>query len=268
MVAEATNPSLTDSPDDFLAFLLRTGCKHQAVKRAPVRALGGRAKNGNTSIIRQNSEPSPAFNRTRDPAAALDLACLFSQTHIPLSPSQGPQAALTPHRRRRSWGSVCSVPRRRWRGRDGGTGAAQGTGRGQGLGLWSVPVGPTPGLYCPQDPSSWAPPGSQHPWESPGPWMSLTLEEAFSCTRTSASFTSNKTSCRGDEGEEALISTALSSVFNQTLARDYPNAEVMKHSQPQLFQVSSVLPFFPHHPVLPHSNLFTNNPAKAQKTAT
>lgn len=98
--------------------------------------------------------------------------------------------------------------------------------------------------------------------------LSLTLEEAFSCTRTSASFTSNKTSCRGDEGEEALISTALSSVFNQTLARDYPNAEVMKHSQPQLFQVSSVLPFFPHHPVLPHFNLFTNNSPKAQTTAT
>lgn len=74
---------------------------------------------------------------------------------------------------------------------------------------------------------------------------SLTLEEAFSCTRTSASFTSNKTSCRRDEGEEAPVSTALSSVFNQTLTRVYPNAEVMKHSQSQLFQVSSVLPFFP-----------------------
>lgn len=88
---------------------------------------------------------------------------------------------------------------------------------------------------------------------------SLTLEEAFSCTRTSASFTSNKTSCRGNEGEEALISRALSSVFNQTLTRDNPNAEVMKRSQPQLFQVSSMLFFYPHHPVLPPFNLFKNN---------
>lgn len=68
----------------------------------------------------------------------------------------------------------------------------------------------------------------------------------------------------GNEGEETLISTALSSVFNQTLTRDYLNAEVMKHSQPQLFQVSSVL--FPHHPVLPHFHLFTSSELSPKAT--
>lgn len=116
-----------------------------------------------------------------------------------------------------------------------------GTGRGC-LGLWSGPVSPIPGLFCPQDPSSWAPHATRFPDLG---CHSLTLEEAFSCTRTSASFTSNKASCTGDEGEEAQISRALSSVFNQTLTRDYTNAELMKHSQPQLFQVFSLLPFFP-----------------------
>lgn len=93
-----------------------------------------------------------------------------------------------------------------------------------------------------RDPSSWAPHATRFPDLG---CHSLTLEEAFSCTRTSASFTSNKASCTGDEGEEAQISRALSSVFNQTLTRDYTNAELMKHSQPQLFQVFSLLPFFP-----------------------
>lgn len=186
MVAEATILSLTDSPNDFLAFLLRTGCKHQAVERAPVRALGGRAKNGNTSIIQQSSEPSPAFNRTRDPAAALALVVYFPNPTSLCPPSPGPQAVLTPHRRQRSWGSTCSVPRRRWRGRGGGRGAAQGTGRGQCLRLRSVPVGPIPGLYCPQDPSSWAPHAirfldlgslthtlTHSPWKKPSPAQGL-----------------------------------------------------------------------------------------------
>ena len=109
---------------------------------------------------RESGSESPAWacNCTRDPAAGLDIPCLFSKTRIPLyPPSQGPWATLTPHRRRINCCCPCSVPRRRWWGRGSGTGAVRGTGGRRRWGLPSVPDIPIPGLNWPQDPSSWAP---------------------------------------------------------------------------------------------------------------
>lgn len=183
VVTEAINPSLTDSPDDFLTFLLRTGCKHQAVERAPIRDLGGRAKNGNTSIIQQSSEPSPAFSRARDPAAALDLACSFSQTQIPLPPSQGPQQSS-----HHAEGEDPGAPRAASHTGDGGVGMAAQE-------LCRDTKGPLFGAVArPWWPRAWIPPDGLPDLGC----HSFTLEETFSCTRTSASFTSNKTSCRGE----------------------------------------------------------------------
>lgn len=69
------------------------------------------------------------------------------------------------------------------------------------------------------------------------------------------------------EGGEAPIITAseLDFFIRHLKEGDYSKAEVTKHSQEQLFQgIFSVLPFFP--PQLSHSELFTNNPPKAQTT--
>lgn len=130
--------------------VLPSGLSGEALKME-TRPLAG-AESGSES-------PALACNRTGDPAAGLDVACLFSKTRIPPHPPlQGPRAALTPRRRRINCCCPCSVPRRRWWGRGSGTGPAQGTGGRQHWGgLRSVPVVPIPGLNWPHRPSGRAP---------------------------------------------------------------------------------------------------------------
>lgn len=175
MAAEALNPSLTDSPDDFLAFLLRTGCKHQAVERAPVRALGGRAKNGNTSIIQP--APSPALPpATAEPCGCSGPHSEVSQSHIPLCPART-------HRQhsQHTEGEDPGAPRAASHTGDGGVGmAAQELCRDR-EGLFGA-------LVRPYQPCSWfilspaglpMPPDSQtldvthSPWKKPSPAQGL-----------------------------------------------------------------------------------------------
>lgn len=151
-----------------------------------------------TSASRASGSERPALarNHTRDPAAALDVT--FSKTHIPrYPPSQGPRATLTPRRRQICGCGPGSVPRRRWWGRGGSTGAVQGTGGRWHRGLWSVPVVPVLGLNWHHDPPKLGSPhcenSSLRSHQDLGR-CSFTLEEVFSCTRTSASLTSHKTS--------------------------------------------------------------------------
>lgn len=181
MVAEAINPSLTDSPDDFLAFLLRTGCKHQAVERAPIRALGGRAKNGNTSIIQHSSEPSPAFTA---PGALRLLRTSLGYFPSPRPPVPAPGA----HRQRshHTEGKDPGAPRAASHAGDGGVGmAAQELCRGQeGAAVWgcgqslsapflvyTVPRTPPAGLLMPTDSRSLD--VTHSPWKKPSPAQGL-----------------------------------------------------------------------------------------------
>lgn len=129
--------------------VLPSGLSGEALKME-TRTLASRESGSESSAL--------ACNRTRDPAAGPDVACLFSKTRSPLhSPSQGPRAALTPRRRRINCCCPRSVPRRRSWGRGSGTGAAQGTGGRWPWGLQSVPVVPAPGLNWPHDASGRAP---------------------------------------------------------------------------------------------------------------
>jgi len=90
------------------------------------------------------------------------------------SPSQGPQATLTPRRRRIHCCCPRSVPRRRWRGRGSGTGAAQRTGGTWCRGLQPILVDPVPGLTWPQDPRSRAPHAARSAASGvTGPWVLL-----------------------------------------------------------------------------------------------
>lgn len=129
--------------------VLPSGLSGEALKME-TRTLAGR-ESGSES-------PALACNHTRDPAAGLDVTCLFSKTLIPLyPPSQGPRTALTPRRRQINCCCPCSVPRRRWWGRGSGTGPAQRTGGRWCWGLQSVPIIPVPGLNWPHNLCSWAP---------------------------------------------------------------------------------------------------------------
>lgn len=179
MVAEALNPSLTDSPNDFLAFLLRTGCKHQAVKRAPVRALGERAKNGNTSII-QPAPSQPCLPPQQGPCGCSGPRSEASQSHMPLCPART-RRQHSQHAEGEDPGAPCAASHTGDRGVGvaaqelcrGQGGAVQGCGQAL-LALflvYSVPRTPPAGFPVPPDSQTLD--VTHSPWKMPSPAQGL-----------------------------------------------------------------------------------------------